>query len=286
MNIDLLILAAGMGSRYGGIKQMDPIGPNGEFILDYSVKYALDAGFNRVVFVIRKEIEKDFKEIIGQKWEGKIAIEYVLQSLDDIPQGYSFPERTKPWGTAHAVMAARNVINDAFAAINADDYYGPEAFKLIYEYLSKTYEDQNKFCMVAYELSKTLSENTSVSRGICEVDDNHILTKITEHLTLARNKEDGIIYDGDTAFEDNTPVSMNAFGFKRSYMDFIIKQFPSFLDGAKSNPKAEFQMPTELGKMLSDGSHTVKVLKSRDEWFGITSREDRALVVNKLKELV
>lgn len=283
--MDLLVLAAGMGSRYGGLKQMDPVGPNGEFILDYSVRFAKEAGFDRVVFVIRKDIEKDFKEIVGSHWEGKFNVAYAIQDLSDLPEGFSVPEgRTKPWGTAHAVLAARNVISDTFVVVNADDFYGAEGFKLAYDYLKQTENEPNTFCMVAYELSKTLSKYGGVSRGVCEIDDESFLTKITERLALQR-EADGIIRDSGEAFADNTPVSMNLFGFKRSYMDALIARFPEFLKQSEGNPKAEYQMPTELGTMLKAGAAKVKLLRTTSEWFGVTSREDRAEVVEKLKNI-
>jgi NDP-sugar pyrophosphorylase family protein len=283
--MDLLVLAAGMGSRYGGLKQMDPVGPNGEFILDYSVRFAKEAGFDRVVFVIRKDIEKDFKEIVGSHWEDKFSVAYAIQDLSDLPEGFTLPDgRTKPWGTAHAVYAARNVVADTFVVVNADDFYGAEGFKLAYQYLKETESEPNTYCMVAYELSKTLSKYSGVSRGICEIDENSFLTKVTERLAL-RREDDGVIRDEGDAFADDTPVSMNLFGFKRSYMDALIARFPAFLKRSEGNPKAEYQMPTELSALLAAGDAKVKLLRTTSEWFGIASREDRDEVVEKLKNV-
>ena len=285
MNRSLLVLAAGMGSRYGGLKQMDPIGPNGEFILDYSVKDSLAAGIDKVVFVIRNDIEKDFRDIVGRRWEAQTDVHYAMQELGDIPEGFTLPpERKKPWGTAHAILAARKVVKEPFAVVNADDFYGAEAFKLNADFLGQTADKPNDYCMVAYRLDKTLSKFGGVSRGICTVDEKGMLVDIVEKLELKRC-EDGKIRDGEEVFPDETPISMNMFGFKCSYIDLLEAEFPTFLKSAAGNPKAEYQMPTALGKFLRAGMVSVKVMRTSSSWFGITSREDREEVAAHLAKL-
>lgn len=275
MKKSLLVLAAGMGSRYGGLKQMDPIGPNGEFILDYSVGDALAAGFDRVVFVIRRDIEKDFREIVGHRWEARADVAYAMQDLADLPAGFAVPEgRTKPWGTAHAVLAARNAIDGPFAVVNADDYYGADALRQTAGFLDRTADDEKKFCMVAYRLDKTLSPNGGVSRGVCTVGPDGCLTQLVERLKLQRCP-DGVVRDGEDAFPDDTPVSMNMFGFKRRYIDLLQDTFPRFLAKYGTLPKSEFQMPTALGAYLRRGDASVAVMQTASRWFGVTSRDDR-----------
>ncbi|NLB69552.1 MAG: NTP transferase domain-containing protein [Lentisphaerae bacterium] len=281
----LVVLAAGMGSRFGGLKQMEPVGPNGEFILDYSVQDAISAGTDKIVFVIRKDLEKDFREIVGRKWENRIDIDYAMQEMDDLPEGFSIPEdRRKPWGTAHAVFAARNVVNGPFMVVNADDFYGAEAFRLNSQFLSDTSNDANSYGMVAYRLDKTLSKYGTVSRGVCAVDDDGMLIDIEERLTLKRC-DDGIIRDGDTAFADETFVSMNMYAFKRSFMDHLAAGLPAFLKSAEKEPEKEYQITTELRHLLHDGLVTMKVMQTASSWFGITSPEDKDEVVARLKTL-
>lgn len=281
----LVVLAAGMGSRFGGLKQMEPVGPNGEFILDYSVQDAISAGTDKIVFVIRKDLEKDFREIVGRKWENRIDIDYAMQEMDDLPEGFSVPEgRRKPWGTAHAVFAARNVVNGPFMVVNADDFYGAEAFRLNSQFLSDTGNDANSYGMVAYRLDKTLSKYGTVSRGVCAVDDDGMLIDIEERLTLKRC-DDGIIRDGDTAFADETFVSMNMYAFKRSFMDHLAAGLPAFLKSAEKEPEKEYQITTELRHLLHDGLVTMKVMQTASSWFGITSPEDKDEVVARLKTL-
>ncbi len=285
MTRSLVVLAAGMGSRYGGLKQMDPVGPSGEFILDYSVKDALTAGMKRIIFVIRRDLEKDFREIVGKKWEAKADVQYAMQETSDLPLGFEgLADRKKPWGTAHAVLAARNIIDGPFSVVNADDFYGAEAFKLCGDYLAKTADQPNLYCMVAYRLDKTLSKFGSVSRGICDVDSNGMLLSIEERLALKRG-EDGIVRDGADAFADNTLISLNMFGFKRSFVDRLQAEFPTFLREGILTPKSEFQVPTALGKFLKRGEVQVAVMQTQSDWFGITSREDRADVVAHLRNL-
>ena len=274
----LLVPAAGMGSRYGGLKQMDPVGPHGEFILDYSVGAALAAGFSRVVFVIRKDIEKDFREIVGGRWEKRAEVVYAFQRLDDIPAPFAVPEgRAKPWGTAHAVLAARDAVPGAFAVVNADDYYGAEALSLTGRFLDDTAADERAWCMVAYRLANTLSENGTVSRGVCTVGPDGLLETVEERLALARCP-DGAIRDGADAFPDDTPVSMNMWGFKRRYLDLLQEAFPRFLAEKGTLPKSEFQIPTEVAGFLRAGEASVRVLRTSSRWYGITSRADRPAV--------
>ena len=285
MSRSLVVLAAGMGSRYGGLKQMDPLGPHGEFILDYSVKDALAAGFERIVFVIRRDLEKDFRDIVGKHWEDKADVHYAMQELADLPAGFEVPvDRKKPWGTGHAVLAARQCVDGAFAVVNADDFYGAESFKLNADFLKRTASEPTAYGMVAYRLDKTLSKFGSVSRGVCSVDQNGMLLDIRERLTLQRG-DDGKIRDGEDVFEDKTLVSMNMFGFKRSFIDLLEASFPDFLKDNIANPKSEFQMPTALGAFLRAGKATVTVMQTESDWFGITSREDRAEVVAHLRNL-
>ena len=289
----LLVLAAGMGSRYGGLKQMAPVGPGGEFMLDYSVSAAINAGFNRVVFVIRRDIEADFRNIVGRKWEGKTEVEYVFQDLADLP-GCSSADaakshRTKPWGTGHAVLAARDILQGPFAVANADDFYGAEPFGQLSAFLDVTIGAPNLYAMVAYRLDNTLSAFGSVSRGVCQVEEigsNLHLVNITEHAALKRGA-DGLIRDGDSpeVFAPDSPISMNLFAFKRSFIDRLEEEFPIFFKANISNQKAEFQMPTALGKFVRDGLASMMVLRTNAEWTGITSRDDHASAASRLSRL-
>ncbi|MGN0844397.1 MAG: NTP transferase domain-containing protein [Kiritimatiellia bacterium] len=286
MKKSLVVLAAGMGSRYGGLKQMDPIGPAGEFILDYSVGDALQAGFERIVFVIRPDIEQDFRRLVGARWEKRTDVRYAYQKGDDVPAGFAVPpERKKPWGTAHAVLAARNDVPDGFAVVNADDYYGAEALRLTAGFLDSN-DDPTRFCMVAYRLDNTLSEFSSVSRGVCTVSSDRSLATIQERLTL-RRCPDGIIRDGDdpAAIPGDTPVSMNMWGFKHDYLEKLERDFPRFLEKYGSLPKSEFQVPTTVATLLKRKEASVSVLQTNTRWFGITSREDRPAVEAFFKTL-
>ena len=285
MSRSLVVLAAGMGSRYGGLKQMDPVGPSGEFILDYSVKDAIAAGFERIVFVIRRDLEKDFRDLVGKKWEAKADVHYAMQDLSDIPAGVEIPpERKKPWGTAHAVLAARKIVRGPFAVVNADDFYGAESFRLNGNYLEQTRDVADLHCMVAYRLDKTLSKFGAVSRGVCKTDGDGMLLDIRERLALKRG-DDGVVRDGDDAFADDTLVSMNMFGFKRAFIDMLEAEFPAFLRANAANLKSEFQVPTALGSFLRAGRVKVKVMQTDSDWFGITCREDRDEVVAHLRKL-
>lgn len=289
MKPTLLVLAAGMGSRYGKLKQLDPVGPSGEVILDYSVYDAIRAGFGKVVFVIRKEIEDEFKSAIGPKFKDLIQVEYVFQELENLPEGFTVPEgRVKPWGTSHAVMMAKNVIHEPFAIINADDFYGKEAFQIMAESLMFAKDDENNYFMVGYPLNKTLSEFGFVSRGVCEIDENNFLKKVTERTHIEKT-ENGAKYKDGEDFKDltgNETVSMNFFGFMPSYFDYSERMFKKFLEENKDNPKSEFFVPFVVQKLIDDGKIKLKVLRSNDEWFGVTYLEDKPFVEQKIRDLV
>lgn len=288
----LVVMAAGMGSRYGGLKQIDPVGSQGEAILDYSIYDAHRAGFDTVVIIIKEAIQKDFMETVGKRLQkAPVEIRYAYQELDNLPEGYTVPAgRTKPWGTSHAVLCAAEAIDGApFAVINADDYYGTSAFKVIYDYLSAT-TDPYGYCMVGYELSKTVTDNGSVARGICVTDSNGYLTGITERTRI--EKYDGGIHfteDGATFTElaPQTTVSMNMWGFMPSFLEEIRSRFSAFLDTALvENPmKGEFFLPLPVAQVIQEGIATVKVLTSPDKWFGVTYAADKPMVVAALRKM-
>lgn len=289
----LLVMAAGMGSRYGGLKQIDPVGPSGEIIIDYSLYDAHKAGFDKVVFVIKKEIEKDFTDIIVPRIPSGMEYEFVFQNIDDLPRGYTKPDgRIKPWGTAHAVCAARDAVNSPFVVINADDYYGRDAFRVIYQYLSTAKpKDKYDFTMVAYELGNTLTENGYVSRGVCETDANDMLLSVTEHTHIEKDG-DGARYteDGGETWDEldrYSPVSMNLWGFTREFIDEAWAGFPRFLDRALSeNPlKAEYYLPSVVTELINSDKAMVKVLHSADKWYGVTYKEDKPAVMQALKKM-
>lgn len=289
MKPTLLVLAAGMGSRYGGLKQLDQMGPNGETIMDYSVKYALESGFGKVVFVIRRVMEEDFKQYVLPRYADKIAVEYVFQELDMLPEGFSVhPERQKPYGTAHAILVAKDAIHEPFTVINADDFYGKEAFQVMADFLMNATETTPAtYAMVGYRLDKTLSENGTVSRGVCSTDENGFLLTIVENHKVGRtangieNIEDGLYgkYDG------GEPVSMNFWGFTPSFFDCLNDLFIDFLKENQENIKSEFPIPNVISYLMSNGKARIKVLHSNAEWFGVTYKEDRPMVVEKLRKL-
>ena len=287
----LVVMAAGMGSRYGGLKQIDPVGPNGEIIIDYSLYDAKQAGFETVVFIIKKEIEKDFKESVGNRVSQYMDVRYAFQNIDDLPEGFSVPEgRKKPWGTAHAVMSARDIIDGPFVAINADDFYGRDAFKVIYNYLSAEHpENPYPFCMVAYNLANTLTENGYVSRGVCETDENGYLTKVTEHLKIEKAGEDAqsIMEDKTVMLCGCTPVSMNMWGFTKDFVTEAWEGFPEFLEnGISTNPeKCEYYLPSVVTRLIESGKAAVKVLTSSDKWYGVTYKEDKPMVQQAMADM-
>lgn len=286
----LLVLAAGMGSRYGGLKQIDPVGKNGETIIDFSVFDALKYGFDKIVFVIRKDIEKDFREIIGKKYEKRINIEYVFQELGDIPGEFSIPDnRIKPWGTGHAILCADSAINTPFAVINGDDFYGNDSFKVLSEHLSEVDKELNEYAIVAYVLKNTLSEHGFVSRGICTLEGDVYLKKIVEFtkiqkssgkiITVCENVE-------NSEFSGNEYVSMNMFGFTPGIFEHLKRQFDEFLRKSANDPKAEFFIPTVVTHLIQSNLAKVKVLRSDSAWLGITYQEDRDYVKNSIKKLI
>lgn len=291
MKPTLLVLAAGMGSRYGGLKQIDPIGPNGEIIIDYSIFDAVKAGFGKVVFVIRKDIEDMFKEHIGSRFEGIIPVEYAFQQLDDLPVGFGVPEgRTKPWGTGHAIYAARNVVKEPFAVINADDFYGKSAYKLIAEKLSKTKDSEiADYSMVGFVLSNTLSENGFVSRGVCELGSNNILDTVVERTNIIKTATgaEATLENGDKLPLTGTEVvSMNFWGFTPSLFTHLEVMFTDFLKNRGSELKSEFYIPSVVADLIKEGKASAQVLTSTDSWFGVTYPEDKEQVVKSVRALV
>lgn len=288
----LVIMAAGIGSRFGGgIKQLEPVGPNGEIIMDYSIRDAIEAGFDKVVFVIRKDLEKDFKEVIGDRIEKQIPVEYAFQELDDIPQEFQekFQGRTKPWGTGQAILACRGKVTEPFLVINADDFYGKEAYVEAYQYLKEKREVSGKepICMVGFVLKNTLSENGGVTRGVCEVDENGHLTNIVETHNIIRKGEKAEAEDGAKELDLDVPVSMNMWGLQPEFLDILEKGFHEFLETTKADDlKAEYLLPTIIGGLLKEGRAEVTVLNSKDKWFGVTYKEDKESVVNAIKELI
>lgn len=289
----LVIMAAGMGSRYGGLKQIDPIDEQGHIIMDFSIFDAKRAGFEKVVFIIKKENEDTFREAIGNRVEGLMEVSYVFQDINNIPEGFEVPEgRVKPWGTAHAVLSCIDEVDGPFAVINADDYYGRDAFQKIYDYLS-THEDDDKYryTMVGYQLENTLTENGHVSRGVCEMNENSELVSVTER-TRIEKKEAGAAYtedDGATwiSLPKNSIVSMNMWGFTASFLQEIKNGFPAFLeDGLQTNPmKCEYYLPKVVSDLLAADKATVTVLTSADKWYGVTYKEDKPFVVAAIKNM-
>lgn len=281
----LLVLAAGMGSRYGGLKQLDPVGPCGETLLDYSVHDAARAGFDRVVFLIRRDIEKEFREKIVSRYEGKIATECAFQQPDELPGGTAPPpSRTKPWGTAHAVWCARHALSTPFAAINADDFYGADAFRRMGVYLQNP-PDSTAFAMVAYRLDKTLSEHGTVARGICEVGEDGLLQRI-EELTDIAPRPDGSIGCGPRTLAPETPVSMNFWGLTPRVFPLLEDVLAGFLAANSGSEKAECYLPSAIAELITETKATVRVLPTTSDWFGVTYREDRPHVTESIRHLV
>ena len=290
MKPTLLILAAGMGSRYGGIKQLDHLGPSGETIMDYSVYDAMQSGFGKVVFVIRKSIEEAFCDIILQKYQKHIPCEYVFQEVDKLPVGYQPPdERQKPWGTGHAILMAADVIDTPFAVINADDFYGRDAFLKMGRFLQNVDCKSNHWAMTGYRLANTLSEFGFVSRGVCRVDDNNMLVNVTER-TKIRRTEKGVVYQDETgneiALNENLPVSMNFWGFTPSLFTCLKAGFEDFLKTNKENLTAEYYIPSEVSRQIDDKNADVQVLSTSSNWFGITYAEEKPAASAQIKTLV
>lgn len=289
MQPTLFILAAGMGSRYGGLKQLDGLGPSGETIMDYSVYDALRAGFGKVVFVIRHDFEQDFRDKVISKYEGHVPVEVVFQDITNLPEGFTVPEgRTKPWGTNHAVLMAKDVIKEPFVVINADDYYGPESFKLAYETLKDLEGKTGEYCMIGFKIENTLSENGGVSRGLCKVDENGYLTGVKECHEIQR-KGDALVHveDGvEKPFPAGASVSMNMWGFTPDYFGYSEKAFVKFLQEHGNELKSEFYIPTVVNDLIQNGEAKLKVVQTPSKWFGVTFAADREATVNQFKALV
>ena len=285
-----------MGSRYGGLKQIDPIHDNGEFIIDYSVYDAILAGFNKVVFVIKKEIQDEFRETIGKRFEHKIKVEYVFQELDDLPRGFKVPEgRTKPWGTAHALLAARNKVKEPFAVINADDFYGRDAYRLLSAHLSGQSGSAGVFCgvpeycMVGYILNNTLTENGAVSRGVCRVSDDGILVDVTERTKIFKKQDGAVFVEDGTEYplDVNSIVSMNCWGFHPDIFEEVEIGFARFLSENTADPlKREYYLPYAVKELIDGGRCEVKVYSSADKWYGVTYKEDKENVKASIKKLI
>ncbi len=287
----LIVMAAGMGSRYGGLKQIDPISEAGEIIMDFSLYDAMLAGFQRVCFVIRPEMEEAFRGLIDHRCGKYMQVEYAFQELEDLPQGYTVPkERVKPWGTAHAIYACRHIVDGPFAVINADDYYGQTGFQLMYDFLARNGEEGH-FCMIAYQLKKTVTANGSVARGVCTVSKDGYLQHIVERTQIAQREEDIAFTEDDGAtwqpLLSDAPVSMNFWGYTPLMARELEKRFPDFLDKALAdNPlKGEYQIPTVTDALVKDGLADVRVLLSRDRWYGVTYKEDKEGVVSALQSM-
>lgn len=294
-NITLVIMAAGIGSRFGGgVKQLEPVGPNGEIIMDYSIHDALEAGCNKIVFIIRRDIEQDFKEIIGKRIEKLVPVEYVYQSVDELPGDYkNIWGRTKPWGTGQAVLCAKDAIEDPFIVINADDYYGKEAFQKLYQYMTTRMDIKNPvydICMAGFILKNTLSKNGGVTRGVCTVDEEDYLQRVTE--TYEIQKKNGILTalneeKQPVSVNENQHVSMNMWGLPPRFLDILENGFSEFLDQLGDNAmKKEYLLPQIIDKMLAEKKASVKVLETTDKWFGVTYKEDKPMVTAAIHELV
>lgn len=290
MKPTLFVLAAGMGSRYGGLKQLDGLGPNGETIMDYSIFDAIRAGFGKVVFVIRKDFEQDFRDKILSKYEHLVPVELVFQSLDKLPAGFKCPaDRVKPWGTNHAVLMGKDVIKEPFAVINADDFYGRDSFAVLAKRLMEMDGTENNYCMVGYRVGNTLSESGSVARGVCETNEEGYLTTVVERTSIERIN--GVVQFKDengnmVSIPDNTPVSMNMWGFTPDYFKHSEEYFVKFLKENEGNIKAEYYIPLLVNDLITRKIATVKVLDTTSKWFGVTYAADRQMVVDKIKSLV
>lgn len=291
----LVVMAAGIGSRFGGgIKQLEPVGPSGEIIMDYSVHDAMEAGFDKVVFIIRKDLEKDFREIIGNRMEKLTETAYAFQEIDNLPEGYTKPEgRTKPWGTGQAILCCKELVGEPFAVINADDYYGKEAFVKVHDYLAGAGKKAGamEFCMAGFRLGNTLSEHGGVTRGICSVDGNQHLTKVTETKNIVKTADGAAVEEADKTLRPldvSCPVSMNMWGFTPELFPVLEKGFADFL--AHLSPademKGEYLIPTIVDRLIQQKQANVTVLESRDKWFGVTYKEDKPAVIRSFRELI
>jgi NDP-sugar pyrophosphorylase family protein len=288
MKPTLLVLAAGMGSRYGSLKQMDAFGPNGESIIDYSIHDAIHAGFGKVVFIVREYFLAEFKEMFDKRFSDKIELVYVTQELHKIPEGLSYnPERTKPWGTAHAIMMAKDIIKEPFAVINADDFYGKDSYQVLYNYLVSDFTED--YCVVSYYLKNTLSEHGTVNRGVCYDDGNDNLKHVVECVKIGIEEDGTISYpttEGKEVLQPDTLVSMNMWGFKPSYFKYAEEQFASFINANGFELKGEFYIPTLVDNLIHNNVLNVKILKTNSEWFGVTYPEDKPAVQQSLSKLI
>lgn len=294
-NTALVIMAAGIGSRFGGgIKQLEPVGPNGEIIMDYSIHDAMEAGFNKVIFIIRRDLEKDFKEIIGHRIEKLLPVEYAYQELEDLPAGYEVtPGRTKPWGTGQAVLSVKGMVDGPFLVINADDYYGREGFRRIHDYMAEHMDSQSEIydiCMGGFVLSNTLSDNGTVTRGVCQVDEEGYLTNVTETYNI-QMKEDGLHATDESGapvtISPSQTVSMNMWGLPASFVQELEKGFPVFLDNLKEGDiKSEYLLPKIINNLVQNKKARVTVLDTPDKWFGVTYREDKQAVADAIRGLI
>ena len=289
MKPTLLVLAAGMGSRYGGNKQLDQVGPSGETIIDYSIYDAVRAGFGKIVFVIRRDIEDQVKERFVTRLKGKIEVDYVFQEITNLPEGVRVsPERQKPWGTSHAILVTEQKIREPFGVINADDYYGVESFKILRDFLVND-KDPHNYCIVGYKLGNTLSEHGHVNRGVCQVGSDGLMVNIVETRQIEKTK-DGAVAPGPDGqqlhFTGNEVVSMNLWGFKPSCYDFLGKEFRNFIDQKGMDPKSELDIPTSVDKFVKNGEITIQILMSNEHWFGVTYREDKPFVVENINRMI
>ncbi len=294
MKTTLVIMAAGIGSRFGGgIKQLAPVGPNGEIIMDYSIHDALEAGFNKIVFIIRRDLEKDFKEIIGNRIEKLCEVSYAFQETDNLPEGFTKPEgRTKPWGTGQAILACKGLVNEPFAIINADDYYGKEAYKLVHKYLTEDHKGDKKynFCMAGFVLKHTLSDNGVVTRGICVENEEGYLVGVNETKNIGKTADGGAQVqnpDGNNIkLDENSRVSMNMWGVTPDFIDLLDEGFAEFLKENIDNLSSEYLLPTIIDGLISNKMADVKVLTTNDKWFGVTYKEDKETVTDAFKDLI
>jgi UTP-glucose-1-phosphate uridylyltransferase len=281
----LLVLAAGMGSRYGGLKQIDPIGPAGETIIEYSIFDAMRAGFGKVVFVIRHDIEQPFREIVGRKFENRLPVEYAFQELNKIPAPFNVPaQRTKPWGTGHAVLMAESLIHEPFAMINADDFYGADSFRVLGRWLQQASVDSSDYSMVGFTLRKTLSEHGTVARGVCQVDNDGKLTRVVEMLKI--EKVGAGARQGDVLLSGDEPVSMNFWGFTPTLFGHLRVELEKFLKAHGTEEKSEMLIPTVVNTLVNESRATCEVLRTTSSWFGVTYREDRPIVIEGIRRLI
>lgn len=290
MNKTLVVLAAGMGSRFGGLKQIEPVGPNGEFIIDYSIYDAIRSGFDKVVFIIKEENYEVFKETIGKRIENKIKVEYAFQKLEDIPDGYDLKERVKPLGTAHALYSARDLVNENFAVINSDDFYGYDAIKKAGKFLDNNLvSDKEHYALIGYNVINTITENGSVKRGVCNIDNNTLVSLDESKIEKTERglKATSLVTDKETYISDDTIVSMNLLGFPKEFMNHIVDEFPSFLEENKENLETvEYLMPEVLSHQIKSNKADVEVIETSSKWYGMTYKEDKEEVENAIKNMI